>query len=281
MRRDPARRRKPDHPGPERRHHGRAGFTLAELLVVTGLIAMLSSLLLPVLGKARGAANATKCLANLREMNHAYAMYTAANRGHLLHYVWRPPGLPDLAWHGSWQGVLEQYKVSGESLLCPDAAEPIQTGGTSGYGTADYAWNGQFGPNGSSIKLNTKVFRTGSYGFNVWFTAARGFGENGEATKLAAVKNTCEVPVFFDCVFVDAEPPTYVEADPPATPPNLRGGDVTGGSPQHWRFLIARHGKAINVGFADGSARRVRLDDTYMMQWRANWPKAHIPLPGN
>lgn len=67
----------------------RQAFTLVELLVVIGIIAILIGILLPSLNKAREAANRTACLSNIRQLTAAWMMYANDWKGNL---VWAETG---------------------------------------------------------------------------------------------------------------------------------------------------------------------------------------------
>lgn len=76
----------------------RGGFTLIELLVVIAIIAILASLLLPTLARAREKSRRAKCMSNLRQIGIAYLMYANDCSDSY-------PTCPDFDTFGGWQGT--------------------------------------------------------------------------------------------------------------------------------------------------------------------------------
>src|SRR5687768_14797842 len=106
------------------------GFTLVELLVVIGIIALLVSILLPALGRARDQANRVACLSNIRQIGMAFRMYASDNKDKCP--MAAPLSFPDRV--GDW--IHWQQGINGAGLATSAIAPYLSSGNGPARGSA-------------------------------------------------------------------------------------------------------------------------------------------------
>lgn len=248
------------------RPNAAGGFTLLELLVVISIIAVLMSVLLPSLGKAREAARRVTCGSNLRQLTLAWTSYAVENDDQIVSpmtgytIIGKPP------WGEGWgdimrgteesiqKGVLWPYTQSLKVYRCqsarrygsvhssPERLRDYSISRTMGYPAKNWWWNGGDGTPCSSYKTISEIATPSE---RMVFIGADG--------------------AFGDGIGIYLKVPGYLAG--PFWPFSLETAFVT------WRFwrneedgmarniITARHSNGCNLSLADGHVEYWKYKD--------------------
>ena len=224
-------------------------FTLIELLVVIAIIALLMSMLMPALNRAKAQAKDAICLNNLHQWSIIWKMFTDDRGGFF-------PGRDGMV--GWRETIREDYStgLSPKLWLCPMAAKTLQEGGRNPH----LAWGDQ-------------DFK-GSYTSNLWASnddSKPGYWQspNVKGAGYAPVM-ACAQQGNMQCYPVDDPSPYEISVWTPGPQDELR------------RVCIKRHPPYyVNVLFMDWSTAKKTIKEVWTVRWHKNWDEdlAECGLP--
>ncbi len=258
------------------------GFTLVELLVVIAIIALLLTIMLPGLRRARELAQAVICRSNLRQWGLMWSTYANDHDQKL------PPGYDERIGYqrGAWiLGVRGYLQPGDDILLCPRAGtETIYEHG----GVFSAYLMGDPGDHGME-DWDAEVC---SYGMNNFASSLQGTGAGNPQGRPAqdywetitpdrvSLNN---VPMMMDAMWRGGGPHTG-NADaysiPSVHPDSLEYDDEWHVNNEMHHFFIPRHRNGVNMVFLDMSVDHVPLGDMFEKRWNRRWDVNTLPQNG-
>lgn len=226
------------------------GFTLIEMLVVVGLLAVLVGIALPSFSHVRRASQTAGCLANMRSIQQAHWSYMQDNRGNLIE-VGLPHGAP-VDEEIAWINTLAEYYSDPDVIRSPLDTSPH--------------WPTSQGGRGVPVSGSAASFRRTSYGCNNYltqFSPATAIDPDAGVKRLTDVKNPATTVHFlvmaYEGEFAGADH-VHVEnwwVDPPVVAASQMQTNHVRGRPQSPDAMS-------NYGFLDGSVRTEMFSRVYV-----------------
>jgi prepilin-type N-terminal cleavage/methylation domain-containing protein/prepilin-type processing-associated H-X9-DG protein len=243
-----------------------SGFTLIELLVVVSIIALLLSILLPALQKARAQAKRVTCATKMRSWGQATVLYEADNNGQ---FPWYADTFPDGPIATVYTNTLAPY-LAGQKLNSSNVA--YDSADTSNWHleirqcpagkNENGDWKGWIGPHFTIYNIPGQPY-TAPF---VWRVPNMGPIAKNEAIKVGRVRHSAEWATFLDCYDWGFYSPAWLTFDTDADQDGIKDTNSQAGMMYNWTMPTI-HGGGCNMALFDGHVEFLEFEKFLSRKW--------------